>query len=126
MVFIDEATHENGCLQVLPRSNLLGRQEHERLDSGTDHPQQGIHPDRVAEILRTHTVREVPGSPGSLLFFHSNLMHCSQDNRSDRSRNAAIIALNAMSNQPPEGQGQGDRQPVVTCADDALQQWVPA
>ena len=43
---------------------------------------------------------EVEMEAGDALFFHSNVLHCSSQNDSDRRRWAFVIAYNRASNNP--------------------------
>jgi ectoine hydroxylase-related dioxygenase (phytanoyl-CoA dioxygenase family) len=120
MVFLDEARLDNGCLQVMVGAHKRGRTEHRSMDANTESPQMGMPPEIVAEWLRFHEVRPIVGSPGGTLFWHSNLPHSSDDNRSDHPRLALIVAYNALSNEPGAGRGHGRPVPVPPLGDDAL------
>lgn len=76
-VAISEATPENGCLQVLPRSHREGISLH-----CTTTDQVGI-PDALIEQDRA---KPIPLSPGGVLFFHPLCKHASMDNNSDAFR----------------------------------------
>ncbi len=95
MIAVDEATKENGCLEVLKGSHKLGRINH--VLSGE---QAGADPERVAEITKRLDHVYVEMNPGDALYFHSNLLHCSAANNSDKSRWAMICCYNAKSNDP--------------------------
>ena len=95
MIAVDEATKENGCLEVLKGSHKLGRINH--VLSGE---QAGADPERVAEITKRLDHAYVGMNPGDALYFHSNLLHCSAANNSDKSRWAMICCYNAKSNDP--------------------------
>jgi ectoine hydroxylase-related dioxygenase (phytanoyl-CoA dioxygenase family) len=68
--------HANGCLQVLRGSHLCGRVDHVTGD------QSGADPERVAEIARRLPGVHAEMEPGDTLFFHANLLHRSDQNRS--------------------------------------------
>lgn len=76
-VAVSEATPENGCLQVLPKSHRQGIDLHCSLGG-----QLGI-PDRLIE---QEEAKPVPLSPGGVLFFHPMCKHGSLDNKSDAFR----------------------------------------
>lgn len=95
MIAVDPATKENGCLEVLKGSHKLGRINH--ILSGE---QAGADLDRVEEIKKRLEHQHIELSPGDALFFHSNLLHCSAANVSDKSRWAMICCYNAASNDP--------------------------
>ena len=81
MIAVDRATRENGCLQVLRGSNRLGRIEH-----GVTGDQHGADLDRVQALLKHLELVYVELEPGSAVFFHSNTLHRSDQNRSPHPR----------------------------------------
>ena len=92
-VALDAATKENGCLQVLRGSHLLGRLNHDKIGTQT-----GIDPQRIAKLEPLFERVYVEMKPGSVLFFHSNLLHSSGPNESSRHRRSFIICYNALAN----------------------------
>lgn len=95
MVALTEATVENGCLQVIKGSHKIGRVEH--LFAGE---QQGADMDYVNDALKQMELVYVELNPGDALFFHSNLLHRSEANNSDRPRWSFISCYNLTSNKP--------------------------
>ncbi len=93
MIFVDRATKENGCLQVLRGSHKLGR-----LDHGKAGDQTGADLERVEVICNGLETVYCEMEPGSLLFFHSNLLHRSDANESSESRWALICCYSASTN----------------------------
>ena len=91
-VAITEATPENGCLQVLPKSHREGIALH-----CTTKDQVGI-PEALIEQERT---MPIPLNPGGVLFFHPMCKHASLDNRSDAFRWSFDLRYN------PIGQATG-------------------
>jgi ectoine hydroxylase len=114
-IAVDPATRENGCLQVIPRSHLLGRIDH--VLSGD---QAGADKDRVAEILKRMDLVYVEMEPGDTLFFDSNLLHRSDQNRSDRPRWSMICAYNAARNDPYRDSHQPRYTPLQKVPDSAI------
>ena len=101
IVAVDAADVANGCVHVLARSHRLGRLEH-----GHAGEQAGADPAMVeAARARLPTVA-CERAAGDVLFTHSNLIHWSGSNESDRWRRAIIVAFNAMNN-PPTAAGAG-------------------
>jgi ectoine hydroxylase-related dioxygenase (phytanoyl-CoA dioxygenase family) len=92
-VALDEATRENGCLQVLRGSQKLGRLEHSVIDA-----QQGSNVSRTTQVEDLFERVYCMMKPGSVLFFDCNLLHVSSPNESDFHRRAFIICYNAQSN----------------------------
>jgi ectoine hydroxylase len=94
-IALEPATRENGCMQVLKGSHLLGRIEHGRAAGQT-----GADPERVEQAMQVMEVVHCELEPGDALFFHSNTLHCSAANLSARSRNLLICCYNKASNNP--------------------------
>ncbi len=95
MVALTEATPQNGCLQVLKGTHKMGRLEH--LFAGE---QQGADMPFVEEALKRCERVYVELKPGDALFFHSNLLHMSEANLSDKPRWSLISAYNLSFNIP--------------------------
>lgn len=96
LIAVDRATRENGCLQVIRGSHHLGRLEHGKVGEQT-----GIFDtDRLQAILARQELVYCDLEPGSAIFFHSNLIHRSDQNRSADPRWAFICCYNARSNDP--------------------------
>ena len=95
MIAVDRATTENGCLQVLKGSHLMGRVDH-----GPVGDQTGADPERVEQALKRHEKIYVELQPGSAVFFHGNLLHRSDQNKSEHPRWVLIGCYNAKSNSP--------------------------
>lgn len=95
MIAIDRATKENGCLQVVRGSHRLGRIEHRKVGDQT-----GAERDRVVHVLRRMERVWVEMEPGSALFFHCNVLHCSERNESGLPRWSLICCYNAARNDP--------------------------
>ena len=94
-IAVDRATKENGCLQVIRGSHHLGRIEHTLTGD-----QAGANQERVNEVLKRLELVYVEMDPGDALFFHSNLLHRSDQNHSDHPRWSMICCYNAKSNDP--------------------------
>ncbi len=91
-VAITEATVENGCLQVLPKSHREGVALH-----CTTVDQVGI----PEKLIEEEKAKPVPLNPGGVLFFHPMCKHASLDNRSDAFRWSFDLRYN------PIGQATG-------------------
>src|SRR6476646_605251 len=89
LIAVDRATRQNGCLQVLKGSHLMGRIDHNK--SGD---QTGADMDRVNEALKYLDLVYCEMKPGTALFFHSNLLHRSDANRSPDPRWSLICCYN--------------------------------
>lgn len=95
MIAVDKATKENGCLQVIKGSHKMGRVNH--ILSGD---QAGADMERVDEILKIREKIYCQMEPGDALFFHSNLLHSSDQNNSENPRWSMICCYNKASNNP--------------------------
>ncbi|MDF1751957.1 MAG: phytanoyl-CoA dioxygenase family protein [Verrucomicrobiales bacterium] len=95
MIAVDDATVENGCLQVLKKSHHLGRINH--ILTGD---QAGADMERVEEARKRLELVHCEMKAGDALFFHSNTLHCSAANRSEHPRWSLICCYNAKSNNP--------------------------
>ena len=94
-IAIDPSRRENGCLEVLRGSHLMGRIEHGRVGGQT-----GADQERVEQAMKVLEHVYVEMDPGDALFFHGNTLHSSSQNTSDRSRNVMLSCYNRVSNNP--------------------------
>jgi ectoine hydroxylase len=94
-IAVDPSTKENGCLQVLKKSQLMGR-----IDHGKTGDQAGADLDRVNEAMKVLDLVYCEMEPGDVLFFHPNLLHRSNQNRSDNPRWSMICCYNSANNNP--------------------------
>lgn len=94
-IAVDPATRENGCLQVIEGSHELGRIDHVLTGE-----QAGADMARVNEVLKRLQIVHVEMEPGDALFFHCNLLHRSDQNRSEKPRWSMICCYNAARNDP--------------------------
>ena len=95
MIAVDQATKENGCLQVLKGSHRMGRVNHVLTGD-----QAGADMERVEEAKKVLELVHCEMDPGDTLVFHPNLLHCSAANRSDHPRWALICCYNTRHNNP--------------------------
>ena len=117
MVAITEATKENGCLQVIKGSHKIGRVEHGKVGE-----QAGASQNFVDHALNTMELVYVELQPGDCLFFHSNILHRSEANLSDRPRWSLISAYNRQSNVPHNGEAASSIVPLAAVPDSLLLQ----
>ena len=96
MVALDRTDRDNGCLQVVAGSNKCGRIEHGVLDG----EQVGADKTRVEEILKILPVEYIELDPGDGVFFHCNVLHRSDQNRSKKRRWTVIHCYNRATNNP--------------------------
>ena len=111
------ATKENGCLQVIRGSHLLGR-----IDHGFSGEQVGANQERVDEALNRLELVYVEMEPGDTLFFHSNTIHRSDANNSNAPRWSLISAYNLITNKPFKGENQSSTTPIQIVKNESLLQ----
>lgn len=93
MIAVDKATEENGCLQVIKGSQRLGRINHTATGQ-----QAGADLSRVGEVLDKLELVHCEMDPGDAVFFHSNTLHRSDQNRSENPRWAMICCYSLIGN----------------------------
>lgn len=90
LIYIDDATEENGCLEVVPAWH------HKGLLADPSKPgkeQHYIDP----KVLDPKLAVKVPGAPGTMILFSCMTPHASQPNYSDDRRRAVIMTFNPAS-----------------------------
>lgn len=115
MIALTEATRENGCLQVIKGSHKLGRVNH-----GFAGEQVGADMVMVDHALKTMEHVYVELEAGDALFFHSNILHRSEANTSDRPRWSIISCYNSLSNPAYNDESSAWKVPVDIVSDEAL------
>jgi hypothetical protein len=87
-ICLESMNEENGCLQVLPQSHLLGTLEHERIveDKNTGDNQLCIK-EYIINIKPVSIIAEA----GDIIVFHNDMIHMS-GNSSCNSKRLALIA----------------------------------
>ena len=116
MVALDKTTRENGCLQVIRGSHHAGRVEHGVLPG----QQVGADPRRVEEMLKSLELVYAEMEPGDGLFFHANVMHRSDQNRSENRRGTVLFCYNAARNNPYLEHHHPQYTPLHKVDDDAI------
>jgi ectoine hydroxylase len=94
MVALDRTDAGNGCLQLIKGSHRLGRIEHVPISDR----QNGADPQRMEAIVARFEVVHCELDPGDVVVFHSNTLHRSDQNRSERRRWTFLVCYNAVSN----------------------------
>ena len=118
MVAITDANKANGCLQVIKGSHKMGRIEH-----GFAGEQVGASQHYVDLALKTMDLVYVEIQAGDALFFHSNLLHRSEANLSDKPRWSVISVYNRSANIPYNEPSQLSAVPLQAVPDEALMTW---
>ncbi len=116
-IAVDPATKENGCLQVLRRSHELGRIDHVLTGD-----QAGADQDRVNEAAKRLELVYVEMEPGDALTFHCNLLHRSDQNKSEHPRWSMICCYNAARNDPYKESHHPRYTPLAKVPDSAIRE----
>jgi len=116
-IAVDRATKENGCLQIIPGSHHCGRVDHVLTGD-----QAGADRERVDEILKRMPLAYVEMEPGDALFFHCNLLHRSDQNRSEHPRWSMICCYNAARNDPYKEAHHPRYTPLKVVPDSAIKE----
>lgn len=115
MIAVDPASRENGCLQVIRGSHEMGRIDHVLTGD-----QAGADTGRVDEALKRLELVYVEMDAGDAVFFHGNLLHRSDQNRSDKPRWVLICCYNAARNDPYKDHHHPRYTKLVKVDDDAI------
>lgn len=116
-IAVDPATKANGCLQVIPGSQRLGRIDHVLTGE-----QAGADEQRVEEVLKRLQLVHVVMEPGDALFFHPNLLHRSDRNTSPDPRWSLICCYNARHNDPYKESHHPRYTPLATVEDRSIRE----
>ncbi|MEM7535910.1 MAG: phytanoyl-CoA dioxygenase family protein [Chloroflexota bacterium] len=114
-IAVDPATRENGCMQVLKGSHQMGR-----IDHGKTGDQTGADMERVTEAEKMLERVYCEMDAGDALFFHCNILHRSDQNRSDNPRWSLICCYNAARNNPYKESGHPRYTPLHKVDDSAI------
>ena len=116
-IAIDPNTKANGCMQVLRGSHKMGRIEHGRFGDQT-----GADPERVEPAARVMDLVYVELEPGDTLFFHSNTLHCSDQNTSESPRWSLLCCYNTKHNNPYKESHHPFYEPLEKLPDSAIKE----
>lgn len=114
-ISIDPSTRENGCLKVLRGSHHMGRIEH-----GLAGEQTGADPERIEAAMERLELVYCEMSAGAGLFFHSNMLHTSEANLSDKPRWGLICCYNTARNDPYKDSHHPRYTPIEKVLDSAI------
>jgi L-proline 4-hydroxylase len=124
-VFLDEVNEFNGPLMFIPGSHKLGVLDAEHDTSTTSYPLWTISHDTIAKLVERGGIVAPKGPAGSMILFHSCLVHASTSNLSPWNRVAVYLSLCAVSNhirrfKRPEYIAHRDFTPITCLPDDCL------
>ena len=118
MVALTAANKANGCLQIIKGSHKLGRVNH-----GFAGEQVGADMVFVDHALKTMDLIYCELNPGDALIFHSNLLHRSEANLSDKPRWSIISCYCSQSNLAYNETSIAWKVPVDVVPDEAILNW---
>jgi len=125
-IAVNHNTRENGCMQVLKGSHRMGRLNHVKLPGeGGALGQTGADPERLAEASKRLELVYCLLEPGDALFFHSNTLHRSDQNKSPHPRWSMICCYNAANNSSYKDHfgrepGHPRYEPLIKVSDSAI------
>lgn len=97
-IFLDDVNEFNGPLMFIPGSHKLGVIDAQHDRATTSYPLWTIDNDTITKLVARGGIVAPKGPAGSLIMFHSCLVHASAPNLSPWSRNAVYLSLCALSN----------------------------
>ena len=113
LIAIDRASKANGCLQVIKGSHKMGRIDHVQTGDQT-----GADLSRVNAALERMELIHCELDPGDAIFFHGNLLHRSDQNRSEHPRWSLICCYNTRHNDPVVTDGRHPNYSPLEILDD--------
>ncbi|WP_250461789.1 phytanoyl-CoA dioxygenase family protein [Microbulbifer litoralis] len=116
-LMLNENTHYNGPLYVIPGSHQLyvsccGRTGEDNYKSSLRQQTLGVpQPETMSEILREREIHAITGTPGTLVIHECNLLHGSPDNISGDPRQVVMCVYNSVENRPQAPFGAERQRP---------------
>jgi ectoine hydroxylase len=100
LIMLDEPTAFNGCLYFIPGSHKEGNLE-PQFDEATGYKFWTVPKNQLLEIMaRSPEPVPITGRPGTVVFFHPNILHASGHNLSRYDRWAVYVVYNTVVNKP--------------------------
>lgn len=121
LIYLDDATRKNGCLEVIPGSHQLGLVDH----CVSGHFRGKLSPENIAPYQQKAIALEAPR--GTVIFLHCLTLHFSAVNTSLKSRRAFLPAYRAADafpiyfgphashNEPNAKLVRGEKSDVARC-----------
>lgn len=124
-IFLDEVNEFNGPLMFIPGSHKLGVIDAQHDLTTTSYPLWTINHDTISRLVERGGIVAPKGPAGSLIMFHSCLVHASTSNLSPWNRINVYLSLCAVSNhirrfRRPEYIAHRDFTPIECLPDDCL------
>jgi len=134
-IFLDEVTEHNGPLMFIPGSHRKGVVDARHDLTTTSYPLWTVDNDLIRQLVdraggKQGGIVSPKGPAGSMILFHSCLVHASGSNLSPFNRVAVYLSLCAVSNhirrhKRPEYIAHRDFTPIEMLPDDCLRQPYP-
>jgi len=126
-IFLDAVNEFNGPLMFIPGSHTLGVIDAEHDVTTTSYPLWTITNDTIRKLVERGGIVAPKGPAGSMILFHSCLVHASTANLSPWNRVSVYLSLCAVSNhirrfKRPEYIAHRDFTPIQCLPDDCLLQ----
>jgi ectoine hydroxylase len=130
-LFLDDVTEFNGALMFIPRSHRKGTLEASHDLSTTSYPLWTISNDTITQLVKEGGLVAPKGKAGSVILFHSNLVHGSPSNMSPFDRTVVYLSLCHVENHirrftRAEWIAHRDFTPIVPLPDNCLRELAPA
>ena len=124
-IFLGEVNEFNGPLMFIPGSHRLGVLDAQRDVTTTSYPLWTINHDSIRKLVDRGGIVAPKGPPGSMIMFHSCLVHASGSNLSPWDRINVYLSLCAVSNHirrfsRPAYIAHRDFTPIQCLPDDCL------
>ncbi|MFN0314259.1 MAG: phytanoyl-CoA dioxygenase family protein [Burkholderiales bacterium] len=124
-IFLDEVNEFNGPLMFIPGSHQRGLIEAQHDRTTTSYPLWTLDHANIGQLADRGGIVAPKGPAGSMIMFHSCLVHASAPNLSPWSRNTVYLSLCAVSNRirafnRPGYIAQRDFTPIECLPDDCL------
>jgi L-proline 4-hydroxylase len=124
-IFLDDVNEFNGPLMFIPGSHKLGVIDAEHDLTTTSYPLWTIDNSTIRKLVERGGMVAPKGKAGSMIVFHSCLVHASTSNLSPWNRVSVYLSLCAVSNhirrfKRPEYIAHRDFRPIQCLPDDCL------
>jgi ectoine hydroxylase len=124
-IFLDDVNEFNGPLMFIPGSHRLGVIDAEHDVATTSYPLWTIDGTTIGKLVERGGIVAPKGGAGSMILFHSCLVHASTSNLSPWNRVSVYLSLCAVSNhirrfKRPEYIAHRDFAPIQCLPDDCL------
>ena len=124
-IFLGDVNEFNGPLMFIPGSHKLGVLDAQHDTATTSYPLWTINHDTIRKLVERGGIVAPKGPAGSMILFHSCLVHASTSNLSPWDRISVYLSLCAVSNhirrfKRPEYIAHRDFTPIACLPDDCL------